>query len=179
MKHIKDFERYMITTNGYILDIERNYAPVGTWIDNTGYLQCNLYKDDKKYYRRVHRLVAETFLENPNNLPQVNHKDGNKLNCNVLNLEWSTNSDNTQHAYDNNLYRFKQRCYPVNVYDKYNHEYLKTFNSIRSLCDELHLNRKTVSSILNDEKKTNNYDYIFEYVKEGQTTIESYIPNMG
>lgn len=60
-----------------------------------GYYRINLKQ--KKY--SVHRLVAETFLENPNNYPCVNHKDGNKLNNNVDNLEWCTRSANTKHAY--------------------------------------------------------------------------------
>lgn len=55
------------------------------------------YKKRKHYY--VHRLVAATFLDNPDNLPEVNHKDGNKQNNNVTNLEWCTRSGNKLHAY--------------------------------------------------------------------------------
>jgi len=54
--------------------------------------------------RRVHRLVAETFIPNPNQLPQVNHKDGDKLNNRADNLEWISNADNATHAANNNLY---------------------------------------------------------------------------
>ena len=52
---------------------------------------------------KIHRCVAEAYLPNPDNLPVINHKDGNKLNNDVSNLEWCTHSHNTQHAYDNGL----------------------------------------------------------------------------
>lgn len=63
--------------------------------DKDGYLICSIKGDDgKRYSMKVHRLVAQVFIPNPNNLPQVNHKDENKANNNVENLEWITNSDN-------------------------------------------------------------------------------------
>lgn len=171
-KEIVGFERYTININGVIYDTKRN-KEVCQWVDTVGYYQCNLRDSNgKKYYKRVHRLVANTFIPNPENLPQVNHKDGNKLNNNINNLEWCTNSDNTQHGYDNKLYRYKSRCHTVNVYTK-NGKFLKTYKSIRSMCEDLHLNRKTITMILKGEKITNNYDYLFEYVEESEETIEN------
>lgn len=64
-----------------------------------GYANVCLCKNNHKVLRRVNRLVAIAFIPNPNNLPEVNHKDGNKLNNNVSNLEWCTNSYNKIHAY--------------------------------------------------------------------------------
>ena len=71
------------------------------------YLQVDLWNKKVKTYR-VHRLVAETFIPNPNKLPQVNHKDGNKQNNCVYNLEWITNYDNIQHAVKNGFFKRKK-----------------------------------------------------------------------
>lgn len=68
-------------------------------------LTVELWKDNKRKRVLVHRLVAEAFVENPDNKPQVNHKDGNPQNNNYNNLEWVTNSENVKHAYANNLIR--------------------------------------------------------------------------
>ena len=70
-----------------------------TTTQKTGYLMLTLCKDKKKSNLLVHRIIAKTFLSNPNNYPQVNHKDGNKKNNCVDNLEWCTSSENQKHAY--------------------------------------------------------------------------------
>ena len=72
-------------------------------VSKTGYLSLRLCKDGKTKLCKVHRLVAEAFLENPSSFPFVNHLDGNKLNNNVSNLEWCSASRNIQHAYDTGL----------------------------------------------------------------------------
>lgn len=69
-----------------------------------GYL-CTRIKgiDGKSHCLYIHRLVAETFIPNPENKPTVNHIDGNKHNNNINNLEWCTYGENNKHAIDNNL----------------------------------------------------------------------------
>lgn len=64
-----------------------------------GYKQVQIMRNNKRYTKYVHRLVAECFIENPNNEPEVNHKDGNKANNKVENLEWCTRSENQKHSY--------------------------------------------------------------------------------
>jgi hypothetical protein len=66
----------------------------------TGYPSVNLKKKGMQSKRRVHRLVAIAFLDNPENKPQVNHIDGCKTNNHLSNLEWATASENSQHAHD-------------------------------------------------------------------------------
>ena len=68
-----------------------------------GYLYVYLRKNNKSKALKVHRLVAEAFLVNEKNKPQVNHIDGNKENNNVNNLEWCTNKENMNHAVRNGL----------------------------------------------------------------------------
>lgn len=97
-KDIEQFEgKYQISTWGRV----RN-AQTGTilkpYTNSKGYLKVYFYKDGKKYKMRINRLVAQAFIPNPHNLPQVNHKDGNKENNSYTNLEWMTNRDNTLHA---------------------------------------------------------------------------------
>lgn len=73
--------------------------------NNDGYYDVTLYKHGKHKQYKIHRLVAQNFIPNPKNKPQVNHKDGNKINNNVNNLEWVTNSENIKHAFKTNLHK--------------------------------------------------------------------------
>lgn len=70
---------------------------------NKKYLQVNLWLKNKTKKKRIHRLVAEAFIPNPNNLPEVNHIDGNRYNNHVSNLEWVTSSENKLHAFKTGL----------------------------------------------------------------------------
>lgn len=73
-------------------------------VDNKGYHRIRVTVEREKMSYKVHREIAKAFIPNPNNLPQVNHKDGNKGNNSVDNLEWITNRDNAHHAIENGLW---------------------------------------------------------------------------
>jgi len=96
---------YSVSTHGKIKsNITNKLLNYGT--NSKGYLQVNLYKQDDSKHKasyKLHRLIAETFIPNPLNLPQINHKDGNKLNNHYTNLEWCTNKYNANHAINNKL----------------------------------------------------------------------------
>ena len=89
-------------------------------IDNLGYLQVQIRKPEgyntRNGYktRRIHLLVASAFIDNPYNLPVVNHIDGNKQNNCVDNLEWCTHQENVLHAFHNGLNKVNKR----NTYKK-------------------------------------------------------------
>lgn len=153
---------YVISENGDIFNKSKLSSPLSTWIDGTGYSSVVLYRDKKRCYERVHRLTALAYIPNPLDLPQVNHKDGNKTNNSICNLEWISNQANTKHGYDHGLYRSTYRC-PVCAIPK-GGECPKEYQSIRSMCEDLGINRKTVTEILKGKKQTNNYPYNFMYI---------------
>ena len=94
-KLIPNYENYWVFDNGDVYNENTKQVLKGS-IGEHGYRYYRLSKDNKKKMFYGHRLVAEAFLDNPNDLPVVNHKDGNKLNNNIDNLEWVSYSDNTK-----------------------------------------------------------------------------------
>lgn len=101
---IKGFEGYFVDELGTVYSCKKNAGynkptPLHQRTDKDGYKEVGLYRKGKRYFRRVHRLVAETFIPNPNHLPQINHKDGNPSNNKVDNLEWCTCQDNLLHSF--------------------------------------------------------------------------------
>lgn len=94
---------YIITAKGQVINRQTGKI-VKPQINGTGYYRVSIGK--KLMF--VHRLVAMLYIPNPNNLPQVNHKDGNKLNNSVENLEWVTNKQNSIHALKNGLMKIEE-----------------------------------------------------------------------
>lgn len=98
---IPNHKGFKATLDGQIIG-KRGKLMVGH-VDRCGYREVLFSENGKTNQYRVHRLIAETFIPNPMNLPCVNHKDGNKLNNSVDNLEWCTHAENTLHAYRTGL----------------------------------------------------------------------------
>lgn len=139
-KDVSFDKKYQISNLG---NFKKRNKVINGWIQNTGYKTVQI--NNKKY--SIHRLVAEAFIPNPENKPQVNHIDGNKLNNNADNLEWCTCKENVQHAFNTGLMDnalkviplLKVRAKTIEQYDLKGN-YLNTFkgsieaqNYVRSL----------------------------------------------
>ena len=97
-RDIEGFEgKYQVSSWGRVRNAITKCI-IKPYSNEKGYLKIGLTKDGKCVKFRVNRLVANAFIPNPYNLPQVNHKDGNKANNSFTNLEWITNDDNQKHA---------------------------------------------------------------------------------
>ena len=73
------------------------------YLTDKGYLRIGLWGNDKQKMHKIHRLVANAFIENIDNKPDINHKDGIKTNNHIDNLEWMTQQENIKHAWENGL----------------------------------------------------------------------------
>lgn len=96
-KQIKDYPHLLVSRDGKVWTTKYNRY-LKPHLTNRGYLRIGLNKDKVIKTTGVHRLVAEAFIPNPDNLPCVDHIDGNKLNNKVENLQWISYSDNTRKA---------------------------------------------------------------------------------
>lgn len=144
------------------------------FLSNNGYLRVCLCKDRKQTTKAVHRLVAETFLSNPRELPQVNHVDGNKSNNCVANLEWCTAQENIKHSWDNGLSKvtkeMREHCKKynkkVNQYDKRG-DFLKEWESATEAGRNLNIFQQSIVACLKGRTKTAG-GYIWKYATPEQ-----------
>ena len=114
-KEFKLNPNYLIYSDGRVFSISLKKFLEGK-IDNSGYQAYNLRIEGESKMFYAHRLVAETFLQNPNNLPYVHHKDENRLNNNLDNLEWISSKDNYQDYLKNhNLKARKPKYFEKNL----------------------------------------------------------------
>ena len=104
-------DNYQISNFGRLKSIYKHSARILTPAILGTYLVFELRKFGKRERRLAHRLVAETFIPNPDNKPQVNHIDGIKFNNHVSNLEWVTQSENIQHSLERGLKKSGENNY--------------------------------------------------------------------
>lgn len=147
----KFYGSYTVGSNGTII------GPSGKSVgreNNKGYF--TFFNIDNGKDEKIHRVVAKCFLPNPDSLPQINHKDGNKLNNDVSNLEWCTQSENIKHAYDNGLMKKPTdvsyyNSTPVSLYKDGN--LVGTFVSITECARQMNLSQGNLSMVLSGHRK--------------------------
>ena len=136
---------YEITREGKIF-IPKWHREVRLKPNSKGYLRVMI--GGKRYF--VHRLVAEKYVPNPEHKPQVNHKDGNKLNNNADNLEWVTNLENRQHAVVNKLHTMGEDC-PWSKLTVEDVKFIRSHSDIgrTELAKKFNVSRRTIGDVLN------------------------------
>ena len=156
-KEIKGYPNYMVSNKGNVKSL--NYRHTGREkmlklsVNNKGYLIVKLYKNRKLKNLRVNRLVAEAFISNPNNLPQVNHKNEIKDDNRVENLEWC------DAKYNNNFGTRKERVAeklskPVLQINKTTNEIISEFPSTIEVKRQLGINHTSISQCCNGKRNT-------------------------
>ena len=143
---------YEITENGEVINKITGHK-LSPQPNGKGYLRVSIGK--KLMF--VHRLVAEKYIPNPENKEQVNHKDGNKLNNSVNNLEWVSNQENRTHAVKNNLHLQGEDCpWAKLTLDNVNYirEHLEIDNS--ELANLFNVSISTIKDVKNNKTWKNN-----------------------
>lgn len=158
---VDNFENnYKISNYGRLKN--RNNRISNGNINPSGYSWVNI--KTKQYL--LHRLVAKIFIENPDNKKIINHKDGNKSNNNIQNLEWVSQSENVKHAYKNNLIDKR-----IIQYDLLGNK-LNVFNSATEASQILNLSNTSISSCCSGYRNTTYVgNYIFRYYNDKDKII--------
>jgi hypothetical protein len=157
-KEIEGYPQYKITEDGEVWSYQKNTPrPLKPGVSKLGYKLVCLGRNNPK---TLHRLLAKTFIPNPENKPCVNHIDGNKLNNNLSNLEWVSYSENNKHAFKTGLripspsYGGKHGCAnPVIQYDLAGNE-LNRFSCIVDAEKHLGIAKSNISAVCRGKHKS-------------------------
>lgn len=144
--------KYQVTEEGHIISCTTGNRMIGAPTKTSPYLYVKLYLGNKiRKSKSIHRLVAESFVPNPDNLPQVNHIDGNIYNNHASNLEWCDQSYNIQHSYDNGSRKYRPMHYKGKSGSLHNRsksvKCLETKENFGSMSEAARENNCSVSSI--------------------------------
>jgi len=136
-ERVKGFEEYQVDTEGVIYS--KRGLPLKYSLNPRGYCIVNFYVNRKRTGFAVHTIVATQFIPNPEHKEEVNHKDGDKTNNRIDNLEWVTRSENMRHAVDVlELPIGKHNCRKVIGYDKKSMKVKYSFESLSSVARYFH-----------------------------------------
>ena len=138
---------------------------------NNNYLYCGITYDEGQRQRRVHILVTEDYIPNPNNYPVVMHIDNNKQNCCVENLKWGTVQENTQQAFDDGLQindKSWNDSHSIHICSfDLNGNLLKKYGSVGEASREIGVTKTAILNQCNHNLKTKpRCGYYFRYLSE-------------
>ena len=154
---IKDYEGlYQVSNFGRVKSSYTNriLKPIK---HTTGYLGVNLYKNNVSYTKTIHRLVAQAFIPNPENKPEVNHIDEDKTNNMISNLEWVTSKENVNHGTRNE--RASIPIIATNLKTGKSTEFYGVSESAR----QLGLHTSNITEVLKGRRRQTG-GYIFKYI---------------
>ena len=166
MKEVNGFPNYLVNEFGEVFSKKRKMKKRKTGTDKQGYETVSLWNNGKTRLLKVHRIVAEAFIPNPNNYPIVNHKDERKDNNVVTNLEWCTHSYNTLYGTCQQR-RAIHRQRTVEMIDMKTHEVIKVFSSMKRAEEETHTPAKQISHVCRGYDKSAR-GYFWRYANESQ-----------
>lgn len=162
-KDVEDYEGlYQVSNLGRVKSSYTNRILKGYKITG-GYLGVKLCKNNIKSTKKIHRLVAEAFIQNPDNKPQVNHIDEDKTNNMVSNLEWMTAKENTNHGTRNER-SGKTQSIPIIATNLKTGEYTEFYGS-SECARQLGLHQSSITEVLKGRYKQTG-GYIFKYKEE-------------
>lgn len=147
-KDIQDWEEYSVSNYGRVFSKYKNKLLSICEKDN-GYKMVGLHRNKKVKHKMVHRLVAEAFIPNPDNLPEVNHIDENKSNNCVDNLEWVTHRQNCNHG-TRNIRVGENQGKPVLQFTK-DGEFIKEYKSLADAAKENGVLKSNISKCCNNK----------------------------
>lgn len=151
----------MVDDNLHIYN-SRTGKEVKPYIGSDGYMTVSRTdKNQKAKHQRVHTIYAHCFIPNPNNYKYVNHIDSNKLNNDLGNLEWCTNSYNVYHGWHSGNRPHKNKTKVVVTDLQYN--FVGEYSSIRECSKALSLDRHKIARVLKKELRDNYLGYYFNY----------------
>lgn len=140
--------RYKVSDLGRVFSCKRN-AILMLFKNKRGYMIVNLYAAQSIKPVRVHRLVALAFIPNPENKPEVNHRNGIKDDNRLENLEWATPEENVAHAFRSGLCADKAK--PITAY--LNGEIVKQYSSVDSASRDLKIDQSNIRAHLRGQQK--------------------------
>lgn len=159
-KDVKGYEGiYQVSNLGRIKSLKNNKIRKNVK-DKIGYERIMLSKNNKIKLHYIHRLVAEAFIPNPNNLPQVNHKDEIKSNNIANNLEWCTQEYNN--IYGNRIKTVKEKLSKEIYQFDLNGKFIKKWDNINQIKSEMNINCCHIGDCCNNKRKKA-YGYIWKY----------------